>query len=78
VVKDHGIGIAKADQARIFQRFERAASENYGGIGLGLWIVKQLVELHGGEVGVLSRVGSGSEFAVNLPREAPRGEDEEG
>ena len=69
VVRDHGVGIAPHDQERIFGRFERAASSrNYGGIGLGLWIVKQLVDAFGGSVAVDSRPGLGSEFTVELPR----------
>ena len=69
VVRDQGVGIAPHDQKRIFGRFERAASSrNYGGIGLGLWIVKQLVDAFGGNVAVDSRPGLGSEFTVELPR----------
>jgi PAS domain S-box-containing protein len=72
VVRDHGLGIARVDQDRIFGRFERAApSGNYGGIGLGLWIVKQIVGVFGGVVGVESEVGVGSTFTVELPYEAP-------
>ena len=49
-VRDHGIGISAADQQRIFERFERAVSKrNYGGFGLGLWIVREIVEALGGE-----------------------------
>lgn len=67
-VKDHGIGIAPRDQVRIFERFERSVSpREYGGLGLGLWIVRQIVEAHGGSVGVRSQLGSGSEFWVELP-----------
>lgn len=67
-VCDHGIGIAAADQARIFERFERAvSSRQFGGLGLGLWIVRQLVEAHGGSISVRSRRGEGSTFTVELP-----------
>lgn len=53
---------------RIFERFERSVSpREYGGLGLGLWIVRQIVEAHGGSVGVRSQLGSGSEFWVELP-----------
>lgn len=74
IVRDHGMGIAVADQARIFDRFERAvATQNYGGFGLGLWISRQLVEAHGGSISVQSTVGEGATFVVELPFEAPRG-----
>jgi len=69
-VGDHGIGISEADQTRIFQRFERAVSRrNYGGFGLGLWIVRQIVEALGGSVRVESVPGEGSTFIVELARE---------
>jgi signal transduction histidine kinase len=70
-VRDHGIGISPADQRRIFQRFERAVSKrNYGGFGLGLWIVRQIVESLGGTVRVESVPGEGSTFQVELARVA--------
>jgi PAS domain S-box-containing protein len=72
-VRDHGLGIARADQERIFERFERAASSrHYGGIGLGLWIVKEIVTAQGGTVAVESELGTGSTFLVTLPREGLR------
>ncbi len=68
VVEDHGIGIAPADQARIFERFERLVSErSVGGFGLGLWIVRQIVDAMDGEISVRSAVGEGSQFTVELP-----------
>jgi signal transduction histidine kinase len=71
-VQDRGIGIAPADQDRIFGRFERAVpSRNYSGLGLGLWIVKRLVEAHGGTIRVASAPGEGSTFTVDLPRKLP-------
>lgn len=74
-VKDHGIGIAPADRERIFERFERAASaRHYGGLGLGLYITRQVVEAHGGTIRVASNAGAGSTFSVELPLEAPRRE----
>jgi signal transduction histidine kinase len=69
-VRDRGPGIAPADQARIFDRFERAVpSEHYGGLGLGLWIVQQVVEAHGGTVRLESEAGQGAAFFLDLPRE---------
>ncbi len=70
-VADHGIGIAPEDQERIFGRFERAVSaRHFSGIGLGLWIVRQLVEAHGGGIRVTSAPGRGSTFTVELPADA--------
>ncbi|MGE0547467.1 MAG: ATP-binding protein [Kofleriaceae bacterium] len=68
-VRDHGIGISPEQQTRIFERFERAVPEqHYGGFGLGLWIVGQIVEAHRGTVRVESSLGNGSAFTVELPR----------
>jgi PAS domain S-box-containing protein len=70
VVRDHGIGIAPGDQVHIFERFERAvSSRNYGGLGLGLFIVKRIVEAHGGTIRVESAPGEGAAFRIELPRE---------
>jgi PAS domain S-box-containing protein len=67
-VRDHGIGIAAEDQARIFQRFERAVSSTeYGGFGLGLYITHQIVTLHRGRIEVSSEPGQGATFTVWLP-----------
>jgi signal transduction histidine kinase len=70
-VSDQGIGIAPENQARIFERFERAVSLNYGGLGLGLYITKQIVVAHGGSIRVESALGNGSIFAIELPRGRP-------
>lgn len=73
-VKDLGIGISPEDHGRIFERFERAvSSQHFGGFGLGLWIVKQLVTAMGGTISVQSTPGQGSEFIVHLPK-APSAE----
>lgn len=67
-VRDQGIGISPADQARIFERFERAVSKkSYGGLGLGLWITRQILDAHGGRIRVESALGQGSTFEVQLP-----------
>jgi signal transduction histidine kinase len=72
-VSDHGIGIAAVDQARIFDRFERAASvRNYGGLGLGLYITRQIVDAHGGTIRIDSQPGAGTTFTVELPADGPR------
>jgi signal transduction histidine kinase len=67
-VQDHGIGIEKKDQANIFERFERFVSpDHYGGLGLGLYITRQIVNAHGGSIRVRSEIGKGSTFVVELP-----------
>ncbi|WP_437807424.1 AAA family ATPase [Sorangium sp. So ce1078] len=71
VVRDHGMGIAEADQARIFERFERAVSvRNFGGLGLGLYIVRWIVTSHGGTIRVESKPDAGATFIVELPLHA--------
>jgi signal transduction histidine kinase len=67
-VRDQGIGIAASDHARIFERFERAVPEQYGGMGMGLWIVRQTAEALGGTVMVKSNIGEGATFTVELPQ----------
>jgi len=72
-IRDHGIGIDPADQARVFERFERAVSrKQFGGFGLGLWISRQIVEAHGGSITLVSEPGAGSTFSVELPRSATK------
>lgn len=71
-IRDHGIGIDPEKVARIFGRFERAVSARaYGGLGLGLYIVHQIVGAHGGDVQVNSRPGWGSVFTLELPLDVP-------
>ena len=67
-VSDQGIGISPDRLPYIFERFERAvSSRHYGGLGLGLYIVRELVEALGGTVRAESQPGHGSTFAVELP-----------
>ncbi|HET9754017.1 MAG TPA: sensor histidine kinase, partial [Myxococcales bacterium] len=68
-ISDAGIGIPAADLDRIFGRFERASSiRHYGGLGLGLYITRHIVEGHGGTISASSTLGQGSTFTVELPR----------
>ncbi|WNG40140.1 AAA family ATPase [Archangium violaceum] len=71
-VRDEGIGIAEEDAARIFERFERAVSvRHYGGFGIGLWIVREIVQALGGTIEVESAPGKGATFTITLPRRGP-------
>jgi len=67
-IQDHGRGISIADQERIFQRFERATGQ-WGptGLGLGLYIVRQIIEAHGGKIWVESELGQGAQFIFEIP-----------
>ncbi len=68
-VKDSGAGISKDDHQRIFDRFERATdTAGKSGLGLGLFIVKNIVDLHRGTISVKSDLGHGAEFIVEIPR----------
>ncbi len=67
-IKDHGIGIAKEDQGKIFHRFERVAPlKHFGGFGLGLFVAREIVEAHGGRIQLDSELNQGSSFTVELP-----------
>jgi signal transduction histidine kinase len=69
-VKDRGLGIRKRDMNKLFNKFSRLTNEfsaNSEGSGLGLYWVKQVVQLHGGTVEVVSKEGKGSTFTVKLP-----------
>lgn len=69
-VKDNGVGIPEEMQERIFERFVQSSplfTRTYEGSGIGLSLVKALVDAHGGKIRVESKVGIGSEFVVSLP-----------
>ena len=67
-VTDHGKGISEADLRRIFEPFERAVDKDApAGMGLGLYIARQLAESHGGSIGLQSRLGAGTTFSLVLP-----------
>ena len=73
-VEDSGIGIAPEDAAKLFEKFHRVASpetRDIGGSGLGLYIVKSLIEAHGGRILVTSAPGVGSTFTFSLPTRGP-------
>ena len=71
-VRDHGIGIEPDKRAAIFGKFERAVSmRHYGGLGLGLYVTREIVEAHGGRIRVDSELGKGSTFVIELPIESP-------
>src|SRR5262249_2127013 len=71
-VRDYGIGIDPARQPYIFDRFERAVSSSqYGGLGLGLYICRRIVDAHGGSIAVASEPGHGATFTVELPFVGP-------
>jgi PAS domain S-box-containing protein len=72
VITDHGIGIDDGMLTKIFDPFQRAVSgKHIQGLGLGLFVVKSIVEAHGGTVHVESERGAGSTFVVELPHHAP-------
>lgn len=71
-VTDGGIGLRREDQKRIFERFERAASpRHFGGLGLGLWVTREIVTQMGGSISVRSSLCQGATFTVDLPRAPP-------
>lgn len=73
-VTDTGLGVPTSEHRRIFERFERAHSGGQSGMGLGLWIVREIVDAHGGSISLASVPDQGSTFTVRLPlAAAPRG-----
>ena len=79
-VKDNGVGIPKREHQRIFQPYERRLTDRQrlSGLGLGLALCKNLVELHNGKIWIDSRVGKGSTFAFSIPLKPPAAAPEEG
>ena len=70
IMADTGVGIALEDQLHIFERFykvDKSRDRSLGGNGLGLSMVRKIVELHGGKVTLESEIGKGSTFTVSLP-----------
>ena len=75
VIRDFGIGIPAGEISRVFDRFSRASNARkmrISGTGFGLFLAKQLVQLHGGTIAVESEEGRGSTFTIVLPRRADR------
>ena len=66
-ISDFGIGIAAADLPHIFDKYYRAHGNKTGGAGLGLYLVKQIIELHGGTVSVQSVPDQGTTIVIRLP-----------
>ena len=77
-VRDHGPGIKLADRARIFEPFHRSSNNSVPGVGLGLHIAKQIVELHGGTLTVEAPADGGSRFVVKMPRNSADGLGDDG
>lgn len=78
-VRDNGVGIPKADMDRLFERFyrvEKARTSDTGGTGLGLAIAKEIVDAHGGQISIKSRVGRGTIVTITLPIRSNLSEDE--
>lgn len=75
-IADEGKGIAAADQARVFEKFERVDPSEPGGNGLGLYIARRLARAMGGDLTLASAPGKGARFTLSLPANPPRGQDQ--
>ncbi len=71
-VRDHGVGIPPADRDRVFERYYQSSEHGRGGLGLGLFISRKIVELNGGRLDVESPAEGGARFVIHLPLLAPR------
>jgi len=72
-IADQGVGIAESDREKLFKKFSRIDNElslQVGGSGIGLYIDKVLIELHGGHIEVESEAGKGSVFTIFLPKDS--------
>jgi two-component system, OmpR family, sensor kinase len=77
-VRDRGPGIRADERARIFEPFHRSSSTSGPGVGLGLHIAREIVELHGGTLTLETPADGGSRFVVTMPRTAADGDSPEG
>ena len=66
-VADHGPGLVPGEENKVFEKFYRRPGTAPGGLGLGLWIARQLVEAHGGQIIAENREGGGGRFSIHLP-----------
>jgi two-component system sensor histidine kinase KdpD len=66
-VADHGPGLVAGEESKVFEKFYRRPGTAPGGLGLGLWIARQLIEAHDGEISAQNREGGGARFSIRLP-----------